>query len=220
MIKGGPCVLKLLFVRHGETRHNAQRVLSSREPGPCINSVGVRQAETLAEAVAETPVDAIYCSPLRRAVETAHLLAKGWGGPLNIASDLREVGVGDLEGQTGKQAFDSYHMTLQAWMSGNALDTPLGASGETARQVLLRADNFLRHVVKSHPAGRVLAVSHATFMHLSLSRRSVNLAPDWVMARPLPNTGTALLTLAPNGSLSCVDWCGDRPSGTGQRGVV
>ncbi|MEE4596098.1 histidine phosphatase family protein [Streptomyces sp. DSM 41524] len=209
----------LLIVRHGETWHNVQRVLSSQRPGPGLNATGHEQADRLAALLRDTPIEAVYSSPLRRALETARILSQGRGAP-RIAAELSEVEVGDLEGQTSQGAFDAYHTTLEAWMKGLALDSPLGGSGETARQVLDRGEGFLRRMTASHHSGTILIVTHSTFMRLTLAHLVVNLESAWVSARPVPNTGTVSLTYAPDGAPICLDWCGDQPSDCGLRDAV
>lgn len=201
---------QVIFVRHGETGHNLRGIISSAMPGPHLNATGREQAERLASALAATPFDAVHCSPLARARETAESLCRSRGSVPAIRPELREVMVGDLEGHTGPDAFARYHAVLDSWIMGRDLDRPLGTTGEAGWQALARIEAFLREVGRDHPDGTTLAVCHGSIMQFALSRLA-GLDPDWVLARPVPNGRTALFVTGPAG-LTCREWSGERPA--------
>lgn len=61
----------IYLARHGQTVHNAGRILQGpRLDGP-LSELGVRQAQALAQALEGHPVTAVYTSPLLRARQTA-----------------------------------------------------------------------------------------------------------------------------------------------------
>jgi broad specificity phosphatase PhoE len=89
--------MRIMLVRHGETQWNLEnRIVGHTEIG--LDPTGQRQVELLARALGEEKVDAIYSSPLRRAVETANVIAKEHG--LDVVTDdaLKEVDAGELDG--------------------------------------------------------------------------------------------------------------------------
>jgi broad specificity phosphatase PhoE len=92
--------LKILFVRHGESQANPDRVFANRVgiPGD-LTPVGVAQAHALAWSLAPKPVTHIYTSPLARARQTAEILANTLGVPATITDALREYDVGDFGAQ-------------------------------------------------------------------------------------------------------------------------
>ncbi|MGH2818405.1 MAG: histidine phosphatase family protein, partial [Actinomycetota bacterium] len=62
------------LVRHALTEHTGAR-LSGRMEGIHLSEDGRKQADLVAERLADVPFKAIYSSPLERAMETARPLA-------------------------------------------------------------------------------------------------------------------------------------------------
>lgn len=92
----------LLLIRHGDNDVFKTR-LAGRLPGVHLNADGLRQAQTLAQDLADAPLKAIYSSPLERALETATPLAAAHGLEVTIHPGLIEVDYGELQGRTYKQ---------------------------------------------------------------------------------------------------------------------
>ncbi len=85
---------RFLFVRHGVHDLIEREVIAGRQPDIHLNARGRKQAEQIAEALSTLPIDAIYCSPLERACETAKPLAAKLGLPLQIAEEFNEIDFG------------------------------------------------------------------------------------------------------------------------------
>src|SRR2546426_603055 len=67
----------IYLVRHGQTVHNRERILQGpRLDGP-LSELGLRQAQSLAGALADVGLAAVYSSPLRRARQTAEAVVHG-----------------------------------------------------------------------------------------------------------------------------------------------
>lgn len=92
----------LLLIRHGENDFMLRR-LTGRTAGILLNARGRQQAQMLADALAHAPLQAIYASPLERAVETAQPLATAHGLEIQVRPALIEVDYGLLQGRTYKQ---------------------------------------------------------------------------------------------------------------------
>ena len=85
------------YLRHGETESNAaQRIAGSLDVD--LTPLGREQAEAAAAALADQPITAIYCSPLKRARETAEPVAQRLKLPVTIVAELAERNWGALEG--------------------------------------------------------------------------------------------------------------------------
>ncbi len=69
---------QLLLVRHGMTDWVGER-LAGRTPGIPLNAAGRAEAAALAARLADTPIEAVYASPLERTRETADYLAQPRG---------------------------------------------------------------------------------------------------------------------------------------------
>jgi broad specificity phosphatase PhoE len=87
------------LVRHGE--HDwLKRGIAGRLDRVFLNEEGRKQAEELARRLASVKFDAIFSSPMERAVETAEPLARAQGKELLIAPELTELDFGEWNGKT------------------------------------------------------------------------------------------------------------------------
>lgn len=68
-------VCRILLVRHGETEWNVLGLPQGWTDIP-LNEEGWRQAKLLADNLSQISVEAVYSSPLQRAVETANKIAE------------------------------------------------------------------------------------------------------------------------------------------------
>lgn len=88
----------ILLIRHGENDFVGKR-LAGHLPGVHLNAKGREQAAAVAAALGNQPIQAIYSSPLERAVETAEPLAIHLGLPVQICENLMEIHFGDWQGR-------------------------------------------------------------------------------------------------------------------------
>lgn len=89
----------LLLVRHGETEWNKLGKFQGCTDIE-LSKDGINQAENLKLKLNEE-FDVIYSSPLKRAYETAKILAKD--KDITILEDIREINFGEWEGLTISQ---------------------------------------------------------------------------------------------------------------------
>ncbi|MEZ0395233.1 MAG: histidine phosphatase family protein [Anaerolineales bacterium] len=92
----------LLLIRHGENDFLKKHRLPGRLPGIHLNEDGRQQAAALADFLKDTPLAAIYASPLERAVETAEPLARLKGLKIQIVPALADTDVGQWQGRSWK----------------------------------------------------------------------------------------------------------------------
>ncbi|WP_336669862.1 histidine phosphatase family protein [Tsukamurella sp. USMM236] len=78
-------------MRHGEV-HNPDGILYGRLPGFCLSEKGRAQAQTVADALADHDITAVFASPLQRAQETATPIAASHGLPIITDDELIEAG--------------------------------------------------------------------------------------------------------------------------------
>lgn len=134
---------QLYLARHGETVDNASQTMQGQMPG-CLNDNGFKQAAILCEQLAGVHFDAIVSSDLRRAIQTAEVLAAARQMPIVTTPLLRERDWGDF---TGRFIPDL-----------KGLDFPDNV--ETLPALQERARAFLDFIRKNYPEQRVLAVGH------------------------------------------------------------
>src|SRR5512142_223625 len=110
---------RLYLVRHGENPANLTKEFSYRRVDYGLTPKGSLQAKQTAELFKRQAIHAVYSSPLKRAAETAGIIAGELGLRVEIVEDLREVNVGDLEGQPVTPELWAHHDSIIAdWLGG------------------------------------------------------------------------------------------------------
>src|SRR5258708_20535277 len=92
--------MRLLIARHGATQNNLEGRFTGQADVP-LSDLGERQAQALAARLAETHLDVLVSSDLRRALESAAPIARLLGLEIQRDPDLREISVGGWTDRTG-----------------------------------------------------------------------------------------------------------------------
>ena len=90
------------LVRHGETAWNRERRFQGHQDVP-LSPAGLFQAERLAQRLKSETFDAVYSSDLKRAVQTAEIVARELALPVVTLKGLRERSMGEWEGLTQEE---------------------------------------------------------------------------------------------------------------------
>jgi probable phosphomutase (TIGR03848 family) len=147
-----------LFIRHGETDYNKKMHLPGRLPGVHLNTNGRRQAQAVAEQLANAPIKAIYSSPLDRTMETARLLADAVKLDVIPMAGFLETDCGDWQGQSVKKL-----RRLKIWKSvqqhPSLFTFPGGESISECQHRMVQAVETLRLI--HAPEDLVACFSHA-----------------------------------------------------------
>lgn len=134
--------MRWLWVRHGETEMNRQkRYLGHSDVS--LNERGRNEAKELAsrlKCAGDNPVQ-LYCSDLRRCVQTAQPLADVWNVPLIVVPALRELSFGDWELLTYEQLMERDGERATRWYDDPFTYAP--PNGESLRQLGERVDQWL-----------------------------------------------------------------------------
>ena len=178
--------LTIYLIRHGETDWTAAHRHNSRTDIP-LGARGRQQAEALKKELCGIHFDRIYCSPSRRAEQTAAIaLAQG---AITLCDDLLEWDYGTLEGKSVAEI----RQTIPAWTPW----THGFPGGETLAQLRQRVRKFAAQITKA-PAvvgivshGHTLRVFTAVWLGLSIDLASrLQMAPasisilDWEYSLP------------------------------------
>jgi probable phosphoglycerate mutase len=150
-------MLTVHFVRHGDTLQAAEGILSGDLDPPLTDS-GRAQAERVARAFEGVPLIAIYCSPKQRARATAEPTARAARLTPVVADGLREIGYGRWEGMHESDLRVKEAAAFHAWHADPALQSPPG--GENAFAIAARAMPVFADILRDHPTGQVMVVSH------------------------------------------------------------
>jgi 2,3-bisphosphoglycerate-dependent phosphoglycerate mutase/probable phosphoglycerate mutase len=90
---------QLILVRHAETEHNVAGIVQGWSDS-ALSERGQRQTRALAARVATLAPNALFSSPLERAMIMARAIAEATGLEIVVLDDLREVNLGRWEGQS------------------------------------------------------------------------------------------------------------------------
>jgi broad specificity phosphatase PhoE len=149
--------VRLILVRHGESQWNREGRILGRADIP-LSGVGRRQAHAVAKALQEEKVQSVYCSPLRRAMETASIIAKTHGCPLLPDPDLQELGRGNLEGMTREAALKAYPDLQKTWPEVAGV---MGLYGQESLEELdVRVRRCMNRIMVAQTRGTVAVVGH------------------------------------------------------------
>jgi len=162
----------LYCIRHGESLYNAEGRVQGQSD-VALSEFGRRQGEAVAAALAEKPLDAIYSSPLRRALETAEQVARRTGLPVRTDPRLKEVDAGIFQDRLRAELEREFPEELARWRSED-LDYVI-PGGESRRQLIARGRAALEAIAREDHR-HVAVIAHGRLLTVSL-KNLVGLAP-------------------------------------------
>lgn len=170
-------MLTVYLLRHGETLWNADgnRYCGATDIG--LTDRGIQQAHLVVNALKGVSFDAIYSSPLQRALRTAQIASGKLNEAIVIDRRLTEANFGEWEGKT-KEEFIAEKPKLWANWCHDPGQTRAGGDGETAMEVISRVDDFFRETQRKHPSGTILVVAHNAVNRFYMA---------WKLGMPLNN---------------------------------
>jgi alpha-ribazole phosphatase/probable phosphoglycerate mutase len=150
---------RLYFLRHGQTTWNADGNRYAGATDVPLTETGIAQARKGAELIRDLNFDAVYCSGLSRALETAKLALDGRDIPIVRDPRLNEMNYGNWEGKTHAEILAESDNHWHDWVTDPDAWRP-GANGELASELVGRVTAFLYDILQ--PGRTVLAVAHHT----------------------------------------------------------
>jgi probable phosphoglycerate mutase len=175
----------IYLIRHGETAHNAARVL--QQPETPLSPRGVDQAERLARRLASAGIGRILASDYERAAMTAACLERATGAPIVPEPLLQERDFGALRGRPYNElGFDPFAADY----------APPG--GESWQVFLERVARAWQRVAEAAAAtrGSLAVVTHGLVCG-ALVRHHLTLAPRSEAPRGFGNTALTAIEAAP-----------------------
>ena len=146
----------LILARHGETDWNRENRFQGHADPP-LNATGRTQSIKLAKALAGEPIARVYTSPLRRARETAELVAERLGVEIEPLEAMREIDVGSWTGLTRDEVAERYPEGYSRWLER----APHGfEGGETYEALAERVLPAVRSLAEAQPSATLLVVTH------------------------------------------------------------
>ncbi len=139
--------MRVILIRHAHTPGNGTHYIGREDLS--LDDLGREQARELAARLAAEPIDRIYASPLRRALETAGALANQLRLPIVERDALMEIDFGALSGKPKGSA----PLSLRR----NHLERPI-CGGESLADVWRRLEPFAAELAADVRAGLLPAV--------------------------------------------------------------
>jgi broad specificity phosphatase PhoE len=173
----------LLLIRHGETSWNIEGRYQGQADPP-LNDKGLLQAQELVEKLASIAIDILYTSPLRRAMQTAQIIAHQRQIPCITEPRLMEIHQGDWQTRLRSEIESLYPEIFRQWEQQPWQVTPPG--GESLSQVKKRVYAALDEIITDHAGQHIGLVTHRIPIAL-IKMRYQELAPDIVRTLHLPN---------------------------------
>ena len=155
--------MTLLLLRHGESDGNATgRIQGWADFG--LTELGRQQAEAAGRHLADSGASALYSSPLRRARDTAVIVAEHTGLEIVDLPDLREYRFGEAQGLLWSEAQARFGFGGRDWGSG-------GVPGEEGTSAFRdRVSQQVEELAQRHATDVAIAVLHGGVVGALVSR--------------------------------------------------
>jgi probable phosphoglycerate mutase len=158
----------LIMVRHGRTALTESRKISGGDgENPDLSELGVKDASEVATELSRVgnsgafgfltkPVVVIH-SPIKRAAQTASMIAKKLDAEQIELPDLREISFGDWDGLTNEELFVAHEQHYQSWRGSYDVAPP---GGESLKDFDVRVIRALDFILEKFAGKTVVLVAH------------------------------------------------------------
>lgn len=154
------------LVRHAQAQGNVDRVFQGHYDGK-ITEFGEKQLECLANAFKDIKIDAIYSSPLSRAVKTAEMVNKYHNLKIFLSDNLIEIHGGDWEGRKWEEFTVSDPEQSDNWYN-NPYEF-CAPNGESMKNAYERIKNEILQIVKNNKNKTICIVSHGGVLSCAIN---------------------------------------------------
>ncbi len=162
-----PTMNKIVLLRHGENRANLTKQFSYRVVDYPLNEKGILQAQQTGHFLKGKQINAIFSSPLKRALQTARIVAEILGLSVTTTEAFREINVGELELKAPtEEVWQTYREVIKDWISGKPETT--FPDGENYHQLWQRFHRGLTEITARHTGEKILIVGHGGIFTLPL----------------------------------------------------
>ena len=146
----------LIYVRHGQTVYNLNKITQGRVDSP-LSELGISQVKSLKERLDLTHIDKVYVSPQGRAIQTASILVEDLYS-LNIDERLRELDFGIFDGR--KEYLRTPFLLFTRGMNYKLF------KGNSPKEMIINSKSFLKDLEDNKT---YLIVGHGCFIFSAVS---------------------------------------------------
>lgn len=147
----------IYLVRHGECEGNTDNRLRGRVDFP-LNDIGKKQIIAAADFLSSRKLDIVYSAPLKRALETAEMIARPHALPVTVSEDFNNMRLGVWENRNKDELKKEFPREWKLWLTNPEALNIEGA--ETVDNVRERAFRALNAIVESHCGAHIAIISH------------------------------------------------------------
>lgn len=148
---------RIIIVRHAQATGNREGRFQCRKNNE-LTDLGRQQLTLLAGRLKDTRIDAVWSSPLSRAMDTARACAEGRG--LSVTADPRlvEIDAGEMESLLWEELYERFPEQMEHWKNHPHLFCPPG--GETMKQLFERVTAAVKDIAEQNEGKTVLVSTH------------------------------------------------------------
>ena len=148
----------ILLISNGQSKWNVAERFRPQTDAP-LNDAGIQQAEATGRRIAaKWQPNAVYSSPLARAVRTADAIAENFNLPVVVHPGLADIDYGEWQGVTADRALKRWPEMVEAWYDAPHLVRIPG--GETLDALRKRAMETVKHMASCHAGQVIVLVGH------------------------------------------------------------
>jgi broad specificity phosphatase PhoE len=162
-----PHPTRLYFIRHGEVDLRYRRIFTGSRIDMELSPLGHEHGRAVADWFGDSPLDAVYLSPMQRVLQTAAPLLERQNLQPVVLTDLREVDFGDWTGHRWEQIQERFGMDAFDWL--RTLDEAAIPNGESAEQLLARVRPCLQRILDESSHRSVAVVCHGGIIRVMLA---------------------------------------------------
>lgn len=190
-----PLGVRITAIRHGETDWNKDRLLQGGDEDIPLNDAGRAQAAAVAASLKREQFDAIVCSPMARATETAQIIATALQMKNIVTLEgLRERCFGDWSGKNADSILTEHPLDVEHGTLGLHYNTP--PHGESLSTFLRRIEGVTQELLARFGGKKILVISHRGTM-AALRAVASSLSYREACATPPGNCSTIEISLQP-----------------------
>lgn len=170
---------RLHFIRHGMTEANRRGAYAGRRTDVELSPEGIRELIRLKEKYEYPPVEAVFCSPLTRCIQTAGVLYPQ--ADLQVVPAMAEMDFGEFDGRTIDELQD--REDFRKWVANSFTEAPPGGESmeEFSRRVAFGLSSILAYVMQNEIQDTAI-VTHGGVIRAILSSMALpRLAPSQLM---------------------------------------
>ncbi len=164
---------RILLARHAETSDPNRFHGAESDIG--LSVLGREQADRLGEWMAGEGPSALYCSTMRRAVDTAGPIGRACGLEPIAIPELHERKIGSLSGASREEGWATYAAVKERWIAGDLEATHPGA--ESFTEIRRRVVPILERLADRHLGETIAVVAHGVVIRVAMVSLVTGLTP-------------------------------------------